>query len=343
MIIRSYANGFEITDWTEELLIIPNKWGLIQQLGIFGESEGVTQHTVTFEEIDKTLGLIGDRVRGERANVNTDYTRKVRSYAVPHFPLDDYISPNDIQGKRAYGTENAEAMEFVRARKLERIRYAHAITLEFARAQLLTTGTVYAPNNTVTYDLYADFGVTRYDVDYTFGTSTADIIGAGEKAIAHIQDNLLSGEVATNIIALCSPTFFSNLIKHPKISTAFQYYTTVGAQQPLRERLGVPNLDGRYRHFDFGGIMYIEYRGIYNGQQLIPDGYAFALPMGTMDMFKTYVSPANKFDLVNTVGQESYFFEYPDNKGEKIEIQTESNFINMVRRPGALVRLLSSN
>lgn len=343
MIIRSYANGFEITDWTEELLIVPNKWGLIQQLGIFGEPEGVTQHTVTFEEIDKTIAIIGDRVRGERANVNTDYTRKVRSFAVPHFPLDDYISPNDVQGKRAYGTENAETMEFVRARKLERIRMAHAITMEYARAQLLTAGTVYAPNGTVSYDLYSEFGVTRHEVDYTFGTSTADIIGKGEDAIAWIQDNLLSGEVATNIVAICSPTFFSNLIKHPKVSTAYQYYTTVGAIQPLRERLGTPNLDGRYRSFDFGGIMYIEYRGSYNGNALIPAGDAYALPLGTMDMFKTYVSPANKFDLVNTVGQEAYFFEYPDNKGEKIEIQTESNFINMVRRPGALVRLYSSN
>lgn len=343
MIIRSYANGFEITDWTEELLIVPNKWGLIQQLGIFGEAEGVTQHTVTFEQIDKTIGIIGDKIRGERASVNKDYTRKVHSYAVPHFPLDDYISPNDIQGKRAYGTENAEVMEAVRARKLERIRQAHAITLEYARAQLLCNGTVYAPNGSVSYNFYTDFGVTRKEVDFVLGTTTTDIIGKCEEVIAHIQDNLLNGEVASNIVALCSPTFFAALVKHAKVTNAYQYYTTIGAAQPLRERLGAPNLDGRYRSFDFGGIMFIEYRGIYNGSQLITAGDAYALPLGTNDMFKTYVSPANKFDLVNTVGQEAYFFEYPDNKGEKIEIQTESNFINMVRRPGGLVRLYTSN
>ena len=343
MIIRSYANGFEVSDWTEELLIVPNKWGLIQQLGIFGEAEGVTQHTVTFEQIDKSIGLIGDKVRGERANVSKDYTRKVHSYAIPHFPMDDYISPNDIQGKRAYGAEGVEQLEAVRARKLERVRQNHAITLEYARAQLLCNGTVYAPNGSVSYNFYTDFGVVRKEVDFVLGTATTDILGKCEEVIGHIQDNLQSGEVATNVVALCSSGFFGKLIKHAKVVNAYQYYTTIGAVQPLRDRLAAPNLDGRYRSFDFGGIMFIEYRGSFNGSALITAGDAYAIPLGTNDMFKTFVSPANKLDLVNTIGQEAYFFEYPDVRGEKIEIQSEANFINMVRRPAALVRLHSSD
>ncbi len=89
-IIRDYGNGFKVTDLTEELVSIPNEYGLINQLGIF-EVESVSQHTVTFEASDRVIGLIGDKVRGERNNVSKDGTRVMRSYAIPHFPLDDYI------------------------------------------------------------------------------------------------------------------------------------------------------------------------------------------------------------------------------------------------------------
>ena len=33
MIVRSFGNGFEVTDWTEEVNTIPNQWGTIGQLG----------------------------------------------------------------------------------------------------------------------------------------------------------------------------------------------------------------------------------------------------------------------------------------------------------------------
>ena len=52
--IRSFDKPFEIVDYTEELVSIPNQWGLIGQLGIFS-SEGVSQHTITVESSAQTL------------------------------------------------------------------------------------------------------------------------------------------------------------------------------------------------------------------------------------------------------------------------------------------------
>ena len=60
-------------------------------------------------------------------------------------------------------------------------------------------------------------------------------------------------------------------------------------------------------------------------------------------MFVTYFGPGNKFDLVNTLGEEAYLWTFRDPKGGKIEIESESNFINVVRRPQAVVRVNSSN
>lgn len=337
MQVRSFEKPFELVDYTQELLLVPNKWGLINELGIFS-AEPVSQHSVTVEATQGTLGLVTDQVRGARNTMNSDDTRNLRSFPIPHFPLDDAIKPQDIQGKRAYGSADAAETEAaVTARKLERIRSSHAITLEAARAYALTTGAIYAPNGTVSGNFFTDFGVTQKSIDFVLGTTTTDLLAKSEEGIAHIQDNILSGEVVNEVIVLCSPAFFAKLIAHATVKEAYKYYTST--QEPLRQRLG----SGLYRRFVHGGVTYIEYRGSYNGTALIPAGEGVMLPTGTSDMFKTYFSPANRFSHVNTLGEEAYAFTYRDAKDVEIQIQTESNFLNLIRRPAAVVKVTTSN
>lgn len=338
MIVRSFGSTgqFEVTDWTEELNIIPNSWGLIGQLGIFND-EPVAEHTVTFEEIQKSGAIIVDRVRGDRSNVNKDYVRKVHAFNVPHFPLSDLISPNDIQGKRAYGSPGeAEQLAYVRSRKMERIAMNHAWTLEAARAQALTLGTVYAPTGTVSQNWFTEFSKSQTTVDFAFTTSTTDVLARTEAVIAAIQDN--GGAIQmTGIVVLCSPTWFAALISHASVKTAFQYYTST--QSPLRDRLGATT--AYHRQFEFGGALFIEMRDAYNGTQLIPTNTAVAIPTGT-EYFKTYFSPANRFGLVNTLGEKMYMFETPAMDGTQINIDSESNFVNALLRPELVIAITKS-
>lgn len=336
-IVRSFANGFEVTDWTEEVSFIPNQWGTIGQLGIFNE-EPVAEHTVTFEETRKDGALIVDRVRGDRATVGKDATRKLHVFSVPHFPYDDFISPQDIQGKRAYGKAgDAETLDAVRARKMERIRQNHAFTLEFARAQAITAGTVYAPNGTVSQDWNAEFGVTRLSVDFLLGTSTTEVNEKIEAGIAQISDNA-NGEMLTGTVVLTSPEFFAKLIKHASIKTAYQYY--MSSQEPLRLRQGGPM--ALHRVFEHGGTKFIEMRDTYAGQRLIPVGKAYMIPVGS-SKFKTYFSPANRFGLVNTQGEQVYLFESQDPKGTQIDLDSESNHVSALLNPALVVEFTSSN
>lgn len=339
-ITRSFgANGqFELVDYTEELLIIPNQWGLVNSMGLFAD-EGVAEHSITVEKITESAGLILDRVRGDRNTQSQADGRQLHSFPVPHFPLDDYITPNDIQGKRAYGEPNAaETLAAVRARKLARIRQSHAWTLEAARCQALTAGTVYAPNGTVSVNWFTSFGVTQKTVDFVLGTNTTNILAKIEEVIAHIQDNLGNGGSATGVMAICSPEFFAALIAHDSVKAAYQFYAST--QEPLRQRLGGPTT--LYREFVYGGARFVEYRGSYNGSKLIPVKDAVFIPVGVEDLFVTYYSPANKFDFVNTVGEQAYMFEFTGTRGDKIELQSESNFLNMLRRPQAVVRAFTA-
>lgn len=340
-IIRSYVNGFELTDLTENLLLVPNVWGLSQQLGIFS-TDSTASETVTLEIINKSYGLLEDRVRGQRAMLNGDDGRQIRSFAIPHFPGDDYITPRDLIGKRAYGAQGPETLDMVRARKLERIRMSHAATLEGARMHTIVNGTAYAPQGTVAYNWYTEFGVTRKELSFELDVGTTDVIAKVEEVIAHIQDNAFSGAILGDIFALCSPEFFAALIAHPTMKEAYKYYAS--NPQILRDRLVARGLDARYREFYFGGVLFIEYRGGFAGvmgapvTRYIPAGEAYFMPSSTGDEFITYFAPADKFDLVGTSGQEAYAFEYADPKGEKITIETETNFLNVLRRPQLIVK-----
>lgn len=339
-IIRAFGNNFQVTDWTEELLVVPNQYGMIQQMGLF-DVEGIATHTVNFEMINQSIGLIGDKVRGERNNVGKDYTRLIKAYPVPHFPYDDAIKPEDIQGKAAYGGSGPgipERLDMVRARKLERIRRSHAQTLETARMKMLTTGDIYAPNGTVAGNFYTDFSVTRKEVDFDLDTSTTEVLLKIEEVVAHIQDNLFTGDVVEQVVGLCSPEFMNKLLTHATVKDAYKFYEST--QQPLRVGgRDFGSTTGLNRRFVHGAITFIEYRGFApDGTRFIPANDAYFFPLGTTDVFKTYFGPANKFDLVNTIGVEAYMFEYPNMTDSEIQLQSESNFLNLIRRPQVLVR-----
>jgi len=333
-ITRDFGNPFSVVDYTKEVNIIPNTWGTINSLNIF-EDEPVAEQTVTFQEVSKDFGIILDRVRGDRANQNKDYSRKLHTFAVPHFPLDDQILPKDLQGKSAYtNLSEADTLDAVRMRKMERIRASHAATLEKARAQLLTAGTVYAPNGTVSQNWFTEMGVAQTVVGFDLSTSTTDVVAKVEAAIAAIQDN--AGVISmSGIVALCSPTFFSALISHANVKQAFTYYSST--QEPLRQRLSAGgSVTAMHREFFYCGVRFIEMRDNLGGQ-LITANEAVFVPTGT-DVFRTYFAPAERFGLVNTLGEQVYMFETPAANGTAIQIETESNFVNACMKPKLIVR-----
>ena len=335
-ITRSYSNAFEVQDLTPVLQLIPNEYGLINQLGLFQE-QGITTHTLTFESTNQTIGLIPDQMRGTRNTVNSDNTRKIFAIPTVHHPLDDYVAPQDLIGKRAYGTDLQETEAAVMQRKLEKIRKQHAFTIERARAQMITQGTVYSPNNTVSVDIYSLLGVSRKSVDCLLGTSTTEIQEKLEEAVAWSMDNLNNGGMVEEVIVLASPEWFAKFVRHAKISQAFTYYNST--QEPLRNRLGGM---ARYRQFVYNNITFIEYRSD-PSNPLIPTGKAYLLPRGVDNFLTSYYSPANKMSLVGTVGESAYAFTYRDPKDEGIVIQTEHNAVHVMNRPAACVELTSSN
>lgn len=349
-----------LVDLSEAINVIPNQWGLINRLGLF-ESERKSLKTVEIPRITWNEGLIPDRNWDERNNANRGPSRSYLTAPIPHFPLDDYITPNDVDGKVAfteiYAGSQVETVAATRARKMMGIRMNHALTLEAARAQLITTGSVYAPSGTLatsygsTINWYNEFGVTRTEVGLPLNDETTNPIPLLDPIIAGVQDGMLSGVITDEFIGLASPAFFNALIGHPYVNDAIKYQPmNLGGATSQDILVGRPrsSLGANYREVSIGGIRWIEYRGNYTDRNtgvvvpFIPSGDAYVFPRTSDVMFKTFFAPANRFDTINTVAQEAYFYEYMGEKQDKIEIMTESNFLNFVGRPQAIVRVYIS-
>ena len=335
MITRSFANNFEIQDWTEELALLPNIRTPLSDLNIF-RTEAISTTTVTFEQTFGTIGLIGDVHRGGTVLANQDETRKLHTYAVPYHKVVDYITQADVQGIRAYGTaDQAETEAAVMERKMTRLKRSALMTAEYAKFYSLTQGKIWSQNGTVSHtSFYDDFGVTRKEVNFALSTPTTEIIAKIEEVISHIQDNSLSGDVYTGVVALCSPEFFSALISHSKIAAAYSYYSST--QEPLRNRLGGNTT--LYREFMYGGCLFREVRDGVNASRFIPANEAYFLPTGTQDTFLSYTAPSAKLAMANTLGEEQYLWLNFDPKGEKREMELEFSHVHLLRRPQVVVK-----
>jgi len=344
MLIRSPSNNFDVVDLTSAVRNIPIQWGTFNQMGIFSE-EGVASDSVMFEETTQDGALIVDRVRGEKNTVSKEGSRKLHTFAVPHFPLDDFISPKDLVAKSAYDNFNeVEQLDAVRQRKLIRLRQNHDWTLNKARAQALFSATVYAPNGTVVQNWNTEFNVTRPEVDLVLGTSTTEVLAKIEDIIVAVQNGMGGNGVFNGIVIPCDTALFQKLIQHAAVKAAYTYAQNLQqGTDPMRGRLaanGSPLPMGR--EFYFGGVTFREVRDSYNGTKIVTASEGVAVPTGS-DMFRTYFAPAERFGLVNTQGEKMYAFEQAESNGTKITIETECNSISALLRPQAVVRVFSSN
>lgn len=335
-ITRSYTNAFEVVDYTEELKIVPNKWTLLNDIGLF-TPEYLSTYTASFEESNQTIALIADQYRGAKPQANLDDTRKIHSYYIPYFPIVDAITVADVQGKRAYGsTDAAETEAAVMARKMARISRAMDDTLELARFKTLTTLAAYAPSGTISANFATDFGITQKVVDFNLDSATTDVISKVEEVIAHIQDNS-NGATVNGVVCYASNEFFAALINHAKVQAAYQYFSATEGQMIQRNRAGGNN-NSMYREFNYGGIRFVEVRGSIGGQRLVPANEAVFVPVGTEDVFTSFFAPANKLDYAQTIAEPRYLWSFRDPKGDGVDIEGQFSVLNIVKRPALVVK-----
>lgn len=326
--------AFNVASLTKAINILPNKYGRLNQLGLM-PVQGVATRAISVEEQNGVLTLLPTKPVGAPGTAGKAGKRKVRSFIVPHIPHDDIVLASDVQGVRAFGSQDQMQTVVTEVNnKLQAMRNKHDITLEHLRMGALK-GIILDADGSTLYDLYTEFEITQKSVDFVLGTAGTEIREKCAEVVRHIEDNLL-GEVMTSVRCLVSKEFYDKLVKHATVKDAYKYFNQT------------QNLSGDFRKgFTFGGITFEEYRGSASDgsttRRFIADGEGHAFPEGTTETFQTVVSPADFNETVNTIGL-PYYGKLEQRKfGRGYDLHTQSNPLPICYRPGVLVKLTTSN
>lgn len=354
VIDRNNQNKF--IDRTDLLVQAPKKVSITDALNLFTEVFS-TQKRIEIVRTSTKNHVLTDRNWKERGEAVGRGERSAMQLLIPRFSGVDAIYPDDVDGVVAVNSiqeaMGLESVANVRAEKMMALMDAHTLTKEVARMQLITEGTVYAPNGTLatsygpTVNFYTEMGVTRVEEAVTLLLATDP-----RKDIDTVRRAVLEGArgagLVTGVVAMCSRTWFDALQYNAYVQDAMKASINTQAQS-LAVLLGRPDnnpfgLDARFRSITVFGVTFIDASEVGfddaegNFVPSIPEGEAYFMPAGVRNMFKTYYAPAEKFSFINRQARGSYWFEYANDKDDIIEIQTEQNMLNAMLYPRAVVK-----
>lgn len=192
---NSPTSNFEVVDRTNEILVLPQNWTLMNDSGMWNE-EFLATRTVTFEERGGHLFIVKDQVPGAAPQTTGNDLRKLHSYPMSHHPFMDALLPQDIATVLRPGALAPELDSKDRALmvKMERIRKSYDRTINFARFRTVADGSIWAPNGTIAGNFYTDFGITRQNVNFDLATATTDIIDKCQQVISNFQSQATEGQ-----------------------------------------------------------------------------------------------------------------------------------------------------
>lgn len=330
---------FQVQDFTTEINLIPRKWNLFSEggmfAGMFTETRNYTDN-ISIDVIQEKTDTYGDTRRGGTRNALGNESATEVPLKIPLFTLDDSLTARDIQNVREYGTaQDVMTENSARMRIMERIRRYHGALMEKIMVNAIMGGG-FSPNGTTTeYNYYTVFSRTQQTVDFEFSTATTDINEQLETAYAHIVDNAQNMDGAYRIKVLCSPGWFSEFIKHPNVAGAYEDYMC--RVNPNRERTGGDSIYRTFSHFNFD---FVEYRGRFGTTDLVTANQAFMFPMGIDSMFEMHMAPGDLLDAVNEPAQDLYMIERRDHR--RLIIESDSAMLGLNNRPELVVQLTMS-
>lgn len=333
-IFKSPAFGvIPLTDAINQLKFMP---GRIGQMGIFSTSSVATT-SVAIEEKNGILVLVAPTPRGGPGQTIDKPKRGLRMLSVPHFEVNDAIMAEEVQGVRAWGQETAVEMVMDKVTEREVIHSnAMAVTEEYARIGAIKGIISYADNSST--NLFTEFGVSQEaELDFDLDNATPGR-GAFRKKCAQVVRqlaNILDGVPYTGVHAVCGDAFFDDILAHAEVIDS---YKNTSMAQVLREGYVLPNGNKIFGVFEFGGIIWENYRGSVGGTSFIDTDKCHIFPIGVPGLFRTVYAPADYVETVNTLGKRLYVKQWamPNDKG--INLDTQMNALNYCTRPKVLLK-----
>ena len=320
------GNEFGVVSLTNAINKVPFKPSRVGEMGLF-EAKGVNTHTIVIEEKDGILSLLPTKTRGLMEHTAAkNEKRRLRTFNIPYIPYDDTILAASIQGVRAFGSASqTETMAQVVNDKLAQMRQSHELTHEFHRIGAIQGDILDADGSTSIYNLFTEYGITRRSVAFAFTTATTDV-RALVLTVKRAIEKALGAVMYDHIHCFCGKNWFDALIGHDYVKDAYHRY---------QDSTNLRN-DPR-AGFEFGGVIFEEYRGSIGAVDFVDDDEANFFPVGVPGLFQAYYGPADFVETVNTIGVPVYAKQERLAMDKGIYLHTQSNPLMLCTRPETLV------
>ena len=261
----------------------------IRDLGIF-EPNYLTTTYVDIENQDGKLRLVQSKERGLAGEPVETKGRVIRTFKIPHLPVDDVVRADEVQDLRGFGTDKAETVQA----KVDDKLADGKLNLEFTREHLMLgalQGKILDADGSEIYDLYKEFGLTRKEYDFKLATENAEIGAEMDKVLAKHR-TLLKGAMVTGWVALCGIDYLTALKYHKSIKPIYERFRDGAA---YRESNTLNPIE-----FEHNGIKFIQYTGDFGakGAKIAADK-AILIPIGRK-LFSENFAPADMNATVNT-------------------------------------------
>jgi hypothetical protein len=323
------GDAFSFTKLVSAINLIPYVPTRLGSLNLFTE-EGISTLSAAIEMQGNTLTLVQTAARGAPGAAKNLDRRNVRDFRTVHLPQRVAVMADEIQGLRAFGseaTEESAAMTYLQ-KKMAVARRDLDITHEWQRMGALK-GQVLDADLSVIYNWFTEFGVTQSTKNIALSVTTTKVLQE-VVALKRMVEDKLGGVMMSGIRVLCSSEFFDAFTGHPAVIEAYKYQQS--------NFLRTDNRNG----FEFGGVVWEEYRGTIGGTRFIAANKAYAIPEGVPELFKTLFSPAPYMETVNTDGLPFYMKAKNMDYDTGVEWQVQSNPLHLCTRPDAIVELTAT-
>jgi hypothetical protein len=325
---------FTNIDLTSQVIRIPNVWGMINAMDLFGPGEGQSTTIVEIVYGDGEIRVLGAESRDGDLPAGKNNNEGAKYFKIPHFPGKENITVSDIQDKWEIvnGVRKPRTLADVVAKKGMKIRQTHAQTLEFLRMGAIK-GQIIDGKGVTIYNLYDVFGITK-KVFYFDLSKPETNVRAICNDISRWMVHNARGAAYEGIKALVSREFFEALTSHPNVEKFFLNWQAATSLSGDLVGSG----------FRFGPVEFVEYDGVVTNMKkqsvrMVAEGAGHAFPMKSTDVFAQYNGPANTIELANTVGPEIFVSQKVLDHGRGFELLHESNPLPIVKRPELVVEL----
>lgn len=326
---------------------IPFVPGFLGSLGLF-TGEGVYTRNVEFDDENGSLSLISTSPPGSAPSQSQNTKGVMRVLRTVRLAREAVIYAEQVAGVRQLGTANtlqtAERLVYKRIEGPAGLKAELAFTLEHMYLGA-TDGVVYdADGVTELWNYFTHYGVSRPTaITFPFSTMTADG-GVFKKTCTQLKREIVKAlngfaiPAGARIVMLCGDNFYDEASTNKEIVAARKAGAT-GRSDALK----IISENGAFSSFEYGEIVFINYRGDDEGLVAVPTNEARAFMLGVPGLFRTFFSPADTWDFVNTEGLPSYLIQRRERQTESARVfEIQSNPLAMCMRPLSLRRIAKS-